>query len=163
MAKIDFAELKKIDICAMPEWLDMDGAWTEDNAQWRGRCPACNKSARDIVITREKGSFYCHALKRGGTDAVSLVAHCKKISQVEAGRELTKHFLHVQEMVETQEAPPNEDASRSDISLNATPAHADPPSVSRDLAIVAQPMNAVQLRKLADLLDEKKYERVNFI
>jgi len=150
MTKVNFDALKQsVNIADLPQWLGLEGKWINDD-QWRGRCPTCNKTDRDIVITKSKSAFYCHAFKKGG-DAVYLTSHCKRIGQVDAGRELTRAFLKPQQ-------PPEEERPSQE-----PPAHADTPSIARDLAVVAESMTAAQLRKLADTLDAKGYDRVTFI
>lgn len=58
--------------------------------QLRGACPACKKGGeRALVVTPEKGVFYCFADQKGG-DVISLVAHIHQCSLKEAGSFLAK-------------------------------------------------------------------------
>ncbi len=65
----------------------------EKPGQFRSVCPACKGSdKRDLSINTEKG-FTCFRANKRGNDAVSLVAHCRGISQGDAAKELAEHFL----------------------------------------------------------------------
>lgn len=47
--------------------------------QWRGKCPVCEaKGDRNLVITPEKGVFYCFSDGKGG-DVIQLVAHIEGV------------------------------------------------------------------------------------
>ncbi|MEM0989695.1 MAG: CHC2 zinc finger domain-containing protein [Pseudomonadota bacterium] len=52
--------------------------------QMRGKCPVCEGSGdRNLVITPEKGVYYCFSDGKGG-DVIALVAHVKGLGAKEA-------------------------------------------------------------------------------
>jgi len=81
---IDYAELKsKVSIQQVCHLLGLHTI--EHGAQLRSPCPACKSGGeRAIVITPEKGLFYCFAGTKGG-DVLSFVAHIRGCSIKEAG------------------------------------------------------------------------------
>jgi hypothetical protein len=80
---IDYVALKqRVSITKALHMLGVD--LVETGAQLRGRCPACNADERGLVVTPDKGLFYCFNGKKGG-DQISLVAHIRKCSVKEAG------------------------------------------------------------------------------
>jgi DNA primase len=83
MPYIDFAELKsRTDIMQAAQLLPL--ALKPSGTQHRGPCPACNSGGdRALVITPERGLFYCFPSRTGG-DLIKLVAHVKGCSQNEA-------------------------------------------------------------------------------
>lgn len=164
MTKVDFVAVKAAaPIEKVVGWLGLEGKWDTESEQFRGRCPACNKSDRDIVVTPSKQAFYCHAAKKGG-DVIYLTAHCKGVGQVEAGRELTKAFL------KTQEAPKEEASGESNPSQHV----ADTGSIAHvieavqtieaETVVMVTPeyLTADQLFRLAELIEKKK-ARLKFI
>ena len=156
MTRIDFAAIRtRVQIADVVQWLGLTNEPINDD-QLRCGCTACGKSDRDIVVTKSKNAFCCHSVphvrgKKLGGDAIGLVAHIKGLGQVEAAREIQNVFLA---SPPTQKAPEESDA-KSAVSTA--------PIVSRDLAIVAEAMTSAQLRKIADTLDAKGYQRVQFI
>jgi len=85
MPYIDFAELKsRITIMQAAQIL---GLKLKPSAnQHRGPCPVCNTGGdRALVITPERGLFYCFPAKTGG-DLIKLVAHIRACSQNEAAQ-----------------------------------------------------------------------------
>lgn len=53
-------------------------------SQWRGKCPTCESDGdRNLVVTPEKGLFYCFTAEGGG-DQLALVAHVNGCSVREA-------------------------------------------------------------------------------
>jgi hypothetical protein len=79
---IDYQELKqKLCIEEAVEYLDLELA--PEGNQLRGACTACFGDERSLVITPDKGVFYCFKAKRGG-DLLSLAAHIMQVSVKEA-------------------------------------------------------------------------------
>ena len=76
MPYVDFAELKsRISIERTVSMLSL--SLNKAGAQPRGPCPVCNAGGdRALVVTPEKGLFYCFAAKTGG-DQIALAAHIK--------------------------------------------------------------------------------------
>ncbi len=85
MPYIDFAELKsRATIMDAAQLLGLK--LKPSGNQQRGPCPACNSGGdRALVITPERGLFYCFPAKVGG-DLIRLVAHVKSCSQTEAAQ-----------------------------------------------------------------------------
>ena len=85
MPYIDFAELKsRITIMQAAELLGL--TLKPSGNQQRGPCPLCNTGGdRALVITPDRGLFYCFPAKTGG-DLIKLVAHIKGCSQNEAAQ-----------------------------------------------------------------------------
>ena len=83
MPFVDFAELKsRISIERTVSMLSL--SLNKAGAQLRGPCPVCNAGGdRALVVTPEKGLFYCFAAKTGG-DQIALAAHIKGIKTSEA-------------------------------------------------------------------------------
>lgn len=60
--------------------------------QLRSPCPACLQGGdRALVLTPEKGMFYCFSAKSGG-DCISLASHIKGVSQKDAAGLIAQHF-----------------------------------------------------------------------
>src|ERR1019366_4762432 len=80
---VDFAELKsRVSIEHTVQMLSL--SLNKAGAQLRGPCPVCNTGGdRALVVTPEKGLFYCFAAKTGG-DQIALAAHIKGIKTSEA-------------------------------------------------------------------------------
>lgn len=77
----------------------------EHESQYRSVCPLCNpQDKRAIVITPERGLFYCFCGKKGG-DVIALVAHVKGCSMREAATILDKHFNYKDEPRNKDMAP----------------------------------------------------------
>ena len=74
MAKfLDFDELKeRITIAEVVDILGL--AMKQSGKQLRGQCPTCGGNDRGLVVTPEKGVFYCFTEQQGG-DLISLAAH----------------------------------------------------------------------------------------
>lgn len=91
MPYIDFADLKsRIPITQAAEWLAL--TLKPSGNQQRGPCPACNTGGnRALVITPERGLFYCFPAKIGG-DLIKLVAHVKACTQNEAAQLIQSQF-----------------------------------------------------------------------
>lgn len=69
----------------------------QENGQYRGKCPACNtESDRALVITPDRGLYYCFHAKSGG-DQIALFAHEKGLSQKHAAEELSKNLTDLPE------------------------------------------------------------------
>lgn len=85
MPYIDFADLKsRTTIMQAAQLLHLK--LKASGRQHRGPCPTCNSGGdRALVITLEKGLFYCFSSKTGG-DLIKLVAHIKGCSQNEAAQ-----------------------------------------------------------------------------
>jgi hypothetical protein len=91
MPYIDFAELKsRITIMQAAQMLAL--TLKASGAQHRGPCPVCDTGGdRALVITPERGLFYCFPAKIGG-DLIKLVAHVKACSQNEAAQLVESQF-----------------------------------------------------------------------
>lgn len=83
MPFVDFADLKKrISIEQTAQLLGLTAR--RSGAQIRSACPACRSGGdRALVITPERGLYYCFAAQTGG-DLIALTAHLKACSQNEA-------------------------------------------------------------------------------
>lgn len=82
-AFVDFAELKKrVSIEQAVQTLGLKMETT--GAQLRGPCPTCQTGGeRALVVTPEKGLYYCFAAKAGG-DVIALTAHIRGCKPKEA-------------------------------------------------------------------------------
>jgi DNA primase len=91
MPFVDFAELKtRVSIEQAVQMLGLK--MTPAGAQLRGPCPACQSGGdRALVITPEKGLFYCFGAKTGG-DCIALTAHIKGIGNKAAADQLAERF-----------------------------------------------------------------------
>lgn len=91
MPFIDFAELKsRTTIMQAAQLLAL--TLKPSGSQQRGACPACNTGGdRALVITPERGLFYCFPAKTGG-DLIKLVAHVRGCSQNEAAQLIQAHY-----------------------------------------------------------------------
>lgn len=91
MPYIDFADLKsRVTIMQAVELLGL--TLKPSGNQHRGPCPTCNTGGdRALVITPERGLFYCFPSKTGG-DLIKLVAHTKACSQNEAAQVIQAQF-----------------------------------------------------------------------
>lgn len=85
MPYIDFADLKsRATIMQAAQMLSLK--LKSSGHQQRGPCPACNSGGdRALVVTPDRGLFYCFPSKTGG-DLIKLVAHIKGVSQNEAAQ-----------------------------------------------------------------------------
>ncbi len=83
MSYVDFAELKeRVTIDQVADLLGLQ--MKPFGKQLRGPCPACNEGGdRALVITPERGAFYCFADKQGG-DLIALAAHIRGEAMKEA-------------------------------------------------------------------------------
>lgn len=87
----------------------------------RSFCPACKTGdLRAILITPERGLFYCFASKKGG-DSISLVAHIQGVTMRESAERLAGAYLNqkptqVQKVSEPQGFNPEEYISKLDTS-----------------------------------------------
>jgi hypothetical protein len=83
MPYIDFVDLKsRTTIMQAAELLTL--TLKPSGNQQRGPCPVCNTGGdRALVITPERGLFYCFPAKTGG-DLIKLVSHVRGCSQNEA-------------------------------------------------------------------------------
>jgi DNA primase len=95
MPFVDFAELKtRVSIEQAARMLGLN--LVPHGSQCRGPCPVCKSGGdRALVVTPDKGLFYCFAKKIGG-DAIALVAHIRGISVKDAADELNRAFGTVQ-------------------------------------------------------------------
>jgi DNA primase len=95
MPFIDFAELKgKVSIEQVLSMLQLN--LKRQGQQLRGPCPACKTGGdRALVVTPDKGVFYCFARKSGG-DMIELVAHMRGYAGEDrvarAGLDIANHF-----------------------------------------------------------------------
>jgi hypothetical protein len=85
MPFIDFAELKtRTTIVQAAQMLNL--TLKPSGNQQRGPCPSCNTGGdRALVITPDRGLFYCFPSKTGG-DLIKLVAHVRGCSQNKAAQ-----------------------------------------------------------------------------
>jgi DNA primase len=85
MPYIDFQEVKaKVRIDDAAQKLGL--ALKESKNQFRGACPSCNSGGdRALVITPERGLFFCFSAKVGG-DCLALVQHITGIDVQEAAQ-----------------------------------------------------------------------------
>jgi hypothetical protein len=83
MTYVDFAALKQR--VSIEQTSGLLGLNTKPaGSQLRAACPNCKEGGeRAIVITPEKGLFYCFPGKKGG-DAIELVCHVRGLSQKDA-------------------------------------------------------------------------------
>ena len=93
MASVDFSALKReLTIEQIANWLQLET--TKVNEQLRCQCPVHDGGKRALVITPQRGVFYCFApqCQKGG-DLIELVAHCRQIATRDAALEIQKAFL----------------------------------------------------------------------
>lgn len=92
MARVDFAELKReLTIEQIAQWLGLET--TGANGQLRCRCPVRDGGKRALVITPQRGLFYCFAPEcQTGGDLIELVAHCRQMSTRDAALEVQAAF-----------------------------------------------------------------------
>lgn len=70
---LDFEDIKgRTTIAQAVELLKLD--MKPSGKQLRGRCPVCGGNDRGLVVTPEKGVFYCFTQQEGG-DLIALTAH----------------------------------------------------------------------------------------
>ena len=88
MAKfLDFDEIKSnMTIGEVVEILGLD--MKQSGKQLRGQCPVCGGNDRGLVVTPEKGVFYCFTNQKGG-DLIALAAHIN-----ECGMRDAAEFIH---------------------------------------------------------------------
>lgn len=106
MAMLDFAAIKAAyPIARVAELLELD--LKPSNKQQRGKCPVCEGGGdRNLVITPEKGLYYCFSQGKGG-DQLALVSHVKQVGVKEAAAWLTQDTPE-------EETKPKEKATPSD-------------------------------------------------
>lgn len=100
MPYIDFQEVKRrVSIHEAAQKLGL--MLKQEKNQWRGMCPSCQAGGdRALVLTPERGLFYCFAAKAGG-DCIALVAHITGVDAQEAA-----HFLLPEEQELTRPQKP---------------------------------------------------------
>jgi DNA primase len=93
MANVDFAALKRaLTIEQVAAWLQLET--TKANDQLRCRCPVNDGGKRALVITPDRGVFFCFAPKcQKGGDLIELVAHCRQLSTRDAALEIQNALL----------------------------------------------------------------------
>jgi DNA primase len=97
MTYVDFAALKEaVSIEQVASILDLQ--FKASNKQLRGRCPVCGGSERGLVITPDKGVYYCFADQNGG-DLIALAAHVRSESMKEAAAFITGSLTVPEERV----------------------------------------------------------------
>ncbi len=91
MADVSFAEIKQqVSIDRVVPMLGLP--LKKSGNQLRGVCPVCKSgNERALVITPEKGVFYCFTSRKGG-DVIALVAHIRGLPVREAAIEIQRHF-----------------------------------------------------------------------
>lgn len=63
-------------------------------ASWRGKCPVCESDGdRNLVITPDKGVFYCFSAESGG-DQLALIAHVRGCSVKDGAQWLVGDQAH---------------------------------------------------------------------
>ena len=91
----NFAELKaKVGIEQVLSMLEL--SLKKQGEQLRGRCPVCKSGGdRGLVVTPDKGVFYCLGCKSGG-DMIEFVARVRgylgEDSMARAGLDIANHF-----------------------------------------------------------------------
>lgn len=98
MAKfVDFDELKEhITIAEVVELLGLE--MKPSGKQLRGQCPVCGGNQRGLVVTPEKGVYYCFTDQKGG-DLIALAAHVQGVGMREAAE-----FIHNSSTVPREKA-----------------------------------------------------------
>lgn len=91
MPFVDFATLKaRVSIEQAAQMLGL--ALRPAGKQFRAPCPACKSGGdRALVVTPERGLFYCFSAKAGG-DLITLVSHVQGCGQNEAALLIDRHF-----------------------------------------------------------------------
>lgn len=91
MPFLDFGALKeRVAIDQAAQMLGLQT--TRAGQQLRSPCPACQQGGdRALVITPDKGLFYCFGAKTGG-DCIALVAHIKGVGNKQAADMLAQRF-----------------------------------------------------------------------
>lgn len=92
MAQVDFAAIKRqVTIEQIASWLQLET--TKANGQLRSPCPVHDGGKRSLVITPDRGIFYCFAPRcQIGGDLIALAAHCLKLETRDAAIEIQKAF-----------------------------------------------------------------------
>ncbi len=90
---VDFQQIKEeVPIERAISFLNLD--MKESGSQFRGQCPVCGGNERGLVITPDKGVFYCFSAKKGG-DVIALVAHIEEIGMKTAAEQLAERYCTV--------------------------------------------------------------------
>ena len=101
---IDFQALKER-VTILDALMALDVNPKGEGTQLRCGCPACDSGdERAIVVTPEKGVFYCHEAKQGG-DCIALVAHVKGFGMKDAAIMLNKAYPADEESKQEKEEP----------------------------------------------------------
>ena len=111
---IDFKALKKVVNIGDVATGFLSLTATEEGDSLRAKCPSCEGSdSRSLIITPEKGLFYCFKARKGG-DQISLVSHCHGTSVRDSAEALAKVYMDSEP--EGEEAEP--EAPKSEGGLN---------------------------------------------
>lgn len=82
----------------------------EDGDSLRAPCPSCDSdNPRNLIITPEKGLFYCFKARKGG-DLLSLVSHCHGSSVKDAAVALSAVYMDSESKGEETQAEPKAEA-----------------------------------------------------
>lgn len=112
MSYVNFQTLKER-VTILDALLMLDVNPKGEGTQLRCACPACDSGDdRTIVVTPEKGVFYCHEAKQGG-DVIALVAHVKGFEMKEAAIMLDKAYP-VEPKQEAQKEEPEKQDPKED-------------------------------------------------
>lgn len=96
-AYIDFEELKnRVDIEQVVQILGLE--MKPSGKQLRGQCPACGGNDRGLVVTPEKGVYYCFTDQKGG-DLISLAAHVRGTAMKDAAQYINSSITVPEERV----------------------------------------------------------------
>lgn len=136
MSYVDFAELKEsVSIDQVADLLDLQ--MKPSGKQLRGPCPACNEGGdRALVITPERGAYYCFADKQGG-DLIALAAHIRGEAMKDAAG-FIHHSLTVPKEKVAKETKPNkklQPLSHLQYDHPALTAQGIDPAVAEDIGI----------------------------
>ena len=136
---VDFQEVKsRASIEQVAQFLSLQ--LKSAGKQFRSSCSACNQGGdRALVLTPEKGLFYCFSAKTGG-DCIALASHIKGVSQKDAAGLIAEHFGisgTVQSTVNrTVQSPPKQPAQRHSF---------DPEQYAQRLDSAAEPLGHLNL------------------
>ena len=136
MSYVDFTELKeRITIDEVANLLNLK--MKPSGKQMRGPCPACNEGGdRALVITPERGAYYCFADKQGG-DLIALTAHIRGEAMKDAAN-FIHHSLTVPEekvIKETKQHKKLQPLSHLEYDHSALTAQGIDPAIAEDLGI----------------------------
>lgn len=104
----DFKRLKDVSLQQAVEFLKELGKPKMERGEMRFACPACGEDDKHRALAvHPTDGFTCYKRgKKSGTDAVSLVAHVRGVSQTQAAIMLEDHFFPHARPAQRTPSPP---------------------------------------------------------